>query len=284
MLNEHLKYLNKSNDYHVGFPVCTDKKTKLQLMKYGFWMEALYDEEITPISSTQFEFCQYCKRLRQILNEPQTLKSLDALRSKIIGMNPSKNLWKEFFFQRISSLIKLKKIKREQPNKTYTREQAASLDKEGKIKFIPETEFNATYYYSRTNKKSSYKDTSTKHNLHKEGKLSFYDAKKPNTGGKKIENKKLESVRKINKTNSYKEDLYPKHYNKNFKNFTGINKKCKYCGNKLTTSRVKNAIEYCVNCSNEDRDFVSDTPFYSREDYKKMKKMMFKNTIDNHKS
>ena len=97
MLNEHLKYLNKSNDYHVGFPVCTDKKTKLQLMKYGFWMEALYDEEITPISTMQFEFCQYCKRLSQILNEPQTLKSLDALRSKIIGMNPSKNLWKSFF-------------------------------------------------------------------------------------------------------------------------------------------------------------------------------------------
>ena len=28
MLNEHLKYLNKSNDYPVDFPVCTDKKNQ----------------------------------------------------------------------------------------------------------------------------------------------------------------------------------------------------------------------------------------------------------------
>ena len=284
MLNEHLKYLNKSNDYPVDFPVCTDKKTKLQLMKYGFWMEALYEEEITPASTTQLEFCQYCKRLSHILKKPQTQKSLDVLRNKIIRTNPSNNLWKEFFFQRISGLIKLKEIERERQKNPHTKKQAVSLDLEDKVKFIPATEFNATYYYSRTNKKSSYKDPSTRRNLHKEGKLSFYDAKKANISENKIDNKKLESVRKINKTNSYKEKLYPKHYNENFKNFTGINKKCKYCGTKLTISRVKNAIEHCFSCSNEDRDFVSDTPFYSREDYKKMKKMMFKNTRDNHKS
>lgn len=293
MVNNHLKYLNKTNDYPVDFLVCTNYETKLQLMKYGFWMEALFDGEITPTSPMQFKFCKYSKRMVEILEKPQTLKSLEILKEKVLKMNSSNNLWKEFFFQKVSGKIRLKvivekskKIKRKKGEATVTYHLKSLGEKHPRKsqELKKEKTKNKPFIKPKKNIKPSYKPPTISVELHKKGNISFYNRKNSKTNQQIRDKERLKHIQQINKVISVNEELYPKHYNKNFKNFSGIDKNCIYCGTKLTTTRVKNAIDYCVNCSYEDRDFVSNTPFYSREDYKKMKKMMFKNMRDNHKS
>ena len=244
-IDKHFEILNNPKEYEINYDIPMSEGIENSLRNVGNWLELLFRNELEPVSEEQEKFVEVGNVIKYFI-------SINSDLSRIL------RLLDTFELNEICvTFLRLKILEL-----TFTHKENL-----GQLKDLSHEE-STLEGKSTKGKTSKSKQVWSKPPIGKFISKNEHSYPKNPPTTKKIKRKKPSKKKSTKKQIKYLPDGSPI---------------CTYCGNGYPIGRKKLGYNYCVNCSSETKKSFKENSFYTRDDVKKLKKMMFSNMKKNHR-